>query len=56
MDENLMRGHMVRAEPIMDGFRKDIKTMKDKMRLIDDMLEFGVDLKFVVCVWDDQLV
>jgi hypothetical protein len=35
-------GELSRAHTIMEMFRKDIKTMRDKMRIIDDMLEFGV--------------
>ena len=44
IDEHLKSGDMQRSENVMDSFRKDIKLMKDKMRIIDDILEFGVDL------------
>ena len=44
IDAHQLHGEMKRAESFMDPFRKDIKRMKDKMRIIDDMLEFGVEL------------
>ena len=46
IDDLLLKGKMKRAEEHMTKFRKDIKLMKDKMRLIDDMLEFGVEQWF----------
>jgi len=44
IEEANLQGDMKRAEVLMDPFRRDIKKMKEKMRLIDDMLEFGVEL------------